>query len=76
MAVLKKIKTLQTLDEIVAIATAAAGSLPGFFLSKNLTYLKVVLQARQAEGKIEITKPELELVQQHMQEIVLQALAH
>lgn len=75
-SVLKKIKTLQTLDEIVAIATAVAGSLPGFFLSKNLTYLKVVLQARQAEGKIEITKPELELVQQHMYQTVDEIVEH
>ncbi len=64
-SILNKMKTLQTIDELFLVAAVAAGSLPGFFLSKNLSYLKIVLQSRSPEEKLSLTKSEWELVQEH-----------
>ncbi len=64
-SILNKMKALQTIDELFSVATLAAGSLPGFFLSKNLSYLKIVLQSRPPKERLSLTKPEWELVQEH-----------
>jgi len=66
----KAMKHVGTLGEILEVATTYVGTLPGYFLTRNLTFLKSMLSTPEGEAKRGLSLSELELVQQHVDQTV------
>jgi len=60
------IKAMNSLDDMLTVATQLADTIPGYFLSKNLTYLKSLLEAQKEQGKAELSERDWDLLQHHM----------
>lgn len=67
---LAAIKAMNSLDDMLMVATQLADTVPGYFLSKNLSYLKMLLEAQKESGKSELSERDWELLQQHMYQTV------
>lgn len=63
---LAAIKSTNTIDEMLMVATQLANTVPGYFLSKNLNYLKSLLETQKEIGKTEISERDWELLQANM----------
>lgn len=66
----KAMKTVVTVEQILDVATTYSGTLPGYFLTRNLTFLKSMLSTPEGESKKGLSLSELELVQQHVDQTV------
>ena len=70
-AATERIKSIKNLEELLLIAPEFKGTIPGFFFSKNLSYLKSLL-----ESSNELGSHEWDLVQQHMYQTVDTIVEH
>jgi len=64
---LEQLSQANDLNSLVTLAGAFANTVPGFFLTKNLTYVKTLLQ-RRPDGRL--TVADGELLQQHVYQTV------
>ena len=74
--VAKALNKATNFDELVAVAATYKDTLPGYFLSKNLTFLKNMLIMDHDTGKAEIRQREWELFQQHMDQNLEEIVYH
>lgn len=63
---LERLKTKHTIDDMLSVASDMALTVPGYFLSKNLAYLKTLLETQKELGKQSVSEYDWELMQQHM----------
>ena len=63
-------KNVTTFEGLLEIASTHAGTLPGYFLTRNLTFLKSFLSTPEGEPKKRLSSTELELVHQHADQTV------
>jgi len=70
-----QLKYAKTIDEMLRVASALQGTAPGYFLSKNLLYLKSVLESAQNRGG-KLTSHEWELIQEHLDQTVETLINH
>jgi len=66
----REMKRVRTLEELLDIASVHTDTLPGYFLTKNLTFLKSLLSTPDGERKSGLSATELEFVQQHADQTI------
>jgi len=66
----KQMKNVTTFEQLLEVASTHSGTLPGFFLTKNLTFLKSMLSTPEGGSKRGLTPIEFEMVQEHADQIV------
>lgn len=66
----ESLKTMNSLDDMVLAAAHLNNTIPGYFLSKNLTFLKSLLEAHKERGESKLDQADWELIQQHMYQTV------
>lgn len=66
----KAMKGVTTFDQLIDTASKHTGTLPGYFVTKNLSFLKSLLVTSSGETKKQISSVELELIQQHADQTV------
>lgn len=66
----KAMRGVTTFEQLLDAASKNAGTLPGYFVTKNLSFLKSLLVTSSGESKKQISSLELELVQQHADQTV------
>lgn len=62
-----QVKRAQTVQELILAATEHAGTLPGYLLSKNLSFLNMIFKASQAK---DLTTTESDMVLSHLDQTV------
>lgn len=60
------LKSVTTLDQLMAAAAHFAGTLPGYFLSRNLSSLKNLLEVNKERGQATLSEQQWHLLQQSM----------
>ena len=65
---LKYLKKVHTLDDLRTMAAAFSHTLPGYVITKNLSFLKSLLELK--ENKVPLTEHELELLQQRVEQTI------
>lgn len=63
---LERLKTKHTIDDMLLVANDMVLTVPGYFLTKNLAYLKTLLETQKEMGKQSVSEYDWELMQQHM----------
>jgi biopolymer transport protein TolQ len=63
---LARLKSLHSIEQLLELASDYSGTLPGLFLSRNLTYLKGILEINKERGSITLNEHQWNLVQQNM----------
>ena len=76
MTVMKALNKATNFDELIGVAATYKDTLPGYFLSKNLMFLKNVLVMDHDSGKAAIGQREWDLFQQHMDQNIEEILYH
>lgn len=64
-----------SLEDLLNLSSALANTLPGYFLSKNLTFLKSVLEHSGSQGSM-LSQQEVDVVQQHAYQTVDSLVHH
>ncbi len=64
------LKSMNSLDDMLQAGTQLVNTVPGYFLSKNLSFLRSMLEAHKERGKTELTHQDWEVLQQHMYQTV------
>lgn len=70
---LKRVEHARTMDDLRTIAMQMRDTIPGYFLSRQMVYLKLILESR-AEGTI--SQEDRELLLQHSEQILDTLIAH
>ena len=76
LRVVTELKKTTSFEEIVSVSARYKDTLPGYFLSKNINFLKNMLVIDPDAGKAEIGQREWELFQQHMDQNIEEILYH
>lgn len=63
---LAQIKSIQAIEQLLELASYNTGNLAGYFLSKNLSYLKSVLEINKERGSMNMNEHQWNLLQQNM----------
>lgn len=66
----KAMKNVTTFEQLLEVASTHTGTLPGYFLTRNLTFLKSLLSTPEGEPKKRLSSTELDLVHQHVDQTV------
>jgi len=59
-------KDVTTLEKMIDMTTEQSGTLPGYFLSKNLSFLKTVLESGTVQGVTALSEQHWKIVQQRV----------
>lgn len=70
---LKRVEHARTMDDLRTIAMQMRDTVPGYFLSRQLVYLKLILESR-AEGLL--TQEDRDLLQQHAEQVLDMLITH
>ncbi len=70
------LKSATTLDQVLTITGTLQSTMPGYFLSKNLTYLKGVLEINKERGQTTLTEHQWTLVQQTIADTIDDMIQH
>jgi len=76
MRVAKELKKTTSLEEIVSVAARYKDTLPGYFLSKNINFLKNMLTIDPDTSRAQIGQREWDLFQQHMDQNIEEIVYH
>ena len=66
----KAMKNVTTFEQLLEVASTHAGTLPSYFLTRNLTFLKSLLSTPDGEPKKRLSSVELDMVHQHADQTV------
>jgi len=72
-AVNKKAQKAKNITDLIEITTHAASTAPGYFIAKNITFLKEILQGNLQQN---INKNEWELIERHIDNTIDSLLLH
>ncbi len=67
-AAIKRLYEAKNLDDMVHIVSEFSSTLPGYFLSKNFSFLKIVLEEHGSTGQL--SAHEWELIQDNMDQVL------
>lgn len=67
---LDRIKSVQTYDELLNVSSYLADTVPGYFLAKNMTFIKSLVEANKVANNNRLSMEDLDLVQQHMHQTI------
>lgn len=67
-AVRRDMKNVTTFEQLLEVVSKHTNTLPGYFLSSNLTFLKSMLSLPDGSVKKELRPNELEMLQQHVEQ--------
>lgn len=70
---LKRVEHARTMDDLRAIAMQMRDTIPGYFLSRQMVYLKLILESR-SEGLL--SQEDRDLLVQHSEQILDTIIAH
>lgn len=70
---LKRVEHARTMDDLRAIAMQMRDTIPGYFLSRQMVYLKLILESR-SEGLL--SQEDRDLLLQHSEQILDTIIAH
>lgn len=70
------LKSVATLDQLMAAAAHFSGTMPGYFLSKNLASLKGILETNKERGQSALSEQQWQLLQQSIGQTVDDMLVH
>lgn len=65
-AAIRQIKDVSTLEKMLDLTTEQSGTLPGYFLSKNLSILKTVLESGASHDTMVLSEQQWKLLQQRV----------
>ncbi len=66
----EEMKGLRTIDQLLSLTSVHVHTLPGYYLSKVLVFLKIVLESREYhEGKV-LSAHEWDMVQRHIDQTI------
>lgn len=68
------LKKVHTLDDLRTMAAAFTHTLPGYVITKNLSFLKTLLEVK--ESKLLLSEHELELLQQRVEQTIDDVVYH
>jgi len=74
-AVRNAMKNVTSFEQLLEVASEHANTLPGYFLKRNLSFLKSLLSTPDGETKKNLTYTQLELMQQHVDQVADDILA-
>lgn len=74
--VISRIKLAHSIEEVLEVAARYSGTMPGHFLSKNLAYLKNMLEANKERGEMVLSERQWDLVQQTMDQTIDDIMRH
>jgi len=74
-AVKKAMRDVTSFEQLLQLASLHAHTLPGYFLTRNLTFLKSLLSTPDGVSKKKLSYTELELLQQHVDQVTDDVLA-
>jgi len=67
---LEQLERVQTFDELLALGYRLNNTLGGYFINRNLVFLKSILDTTRATGRTALNGEERELVREHGEQIV------
>lgn len=70
------IDNVKSLDELLSLGYRLNNTSGGYFINKNLSFLKSVLESARANGRTGLTGDERELVREHADQVIDDAIAH
>lgn len=65
-----RIESIKTMQDFMTVVSGCIGTLPGYFLSKNLSFIKMPLEKNQMLGVQTVTLAQWEVVQHHMYQVI------
>jgi len=68
-------KNVSSFEQLLEVASEHSNTLPGYFLTRNLTFLKSLLSTPDGSTKKSLSYTELELMQQHVDQVADDILA-
>lgn len=69
------IDNVKTLDELLSLGYRLNNTSGGYFINKNLAFLKSVLESARANGRVGLSGDERELVREHADQVIDDAVA-
>lgn len=69
-AALEQLKKAETIEQMLSIASLYAHTAPGYFLAKNLTFVKSMLEHNRHKDHIKLTEQQRNLTEQTMQQVL------
>ncbi len=72
----RELKGVNSVDQLLAVASTHAGTLPGYYLSKVLIFLKIVLESDGCEHSGSLHVHEWDMMQQHIDQAVETVMEH
>jgi biopolymer transport protein ExbB/TolQ len=66
----ERMETVDNLQEFITVASGYMGTLPGYFLSKNLSFIKMPLETNKEQGLQTMSVAQWEIVQHHMYQLI------
>lgn len=69
-AALANLKNADSIEQMLALASTSTHTAPGYFLAKNLTFLKLILESNRAHNNRQLTPHQWNLVEQTIQQVV------
>ncbi len=69
------IDNVKSLDELLSLGYRLNNTSGGYFINKNLAFLKSVLESARAHGRVGLTGDERELVREHADQVIDDAVA-
>lgn len=67
---LEQLKKADSIEEMLSIASLHAHTAPGYFLAKNLTFVKSMLEHNRHTDQIRLNEQQKNLAEQNMQQVV------
>lgn len=67
---LANLKSADSIEQMLALASSNMHTAPGYFLAKNLTLLKLILESNRAHNNRQLTPHQWNLVEQTIQQVV------
>lgn len=64
------LKTMNTMEDVTMAAAHLHDTIPGYFMAKNLTFIKAMIERNKEQGNAHLTHLDWERVQAHMYQTV------
>lgn len=67
---------VRSIDQLIAFAAVHAGTLPGYYISKVLVFLKVLLESENRDQLSGLREHEWHMMQQHIEQSIVSVMEH
>jgi len=66
----QSLKAVNTMEDVTMVAAHLNNTIPGYFMAKNLTFIKAMIERNKEHGHTHLTHLDWEHVQAHMYQTV------